>query len=82
MTDVQLAEPAQLPPHIVQVEHPGLVDPQPHVGGQPGDGVVAGGRGELAAGDQFLAPPGEQLLDLSAGRRDAQLRIAPTRAAG
>ena len=28
VTDIQLPEPAQLPPHVVQVEHPGLVDPQ------------------------------------------------------
>ena len=41
----------------------------------PGDRVVAGGRGELAAGDQRLAPPGEHLLHLVGGRRDTQLRI-------
>ena len=35
MADVELAEPAQFPPHVVQVEHPGLVDPQADVGGQP-----------------------------------------------
>ena len=32
VTDIQLAEPAQLPPHIIQIEHAGLVDPQPHIG--------------------------------------------------
>ena len=75
VADVELAEPAQFPPDVVQVQHPGLVDPQADVGGQPGGRVVAGGRGELAAGGQFPAPPGEQLVDLRLGRRDAQLRI-------
>jgi len=75
VADVQLAEPAQLPPHVVQVQHPGLVDPQADVGGQPGGRVVTGRRGELAAGGQFPAPPGEQLLDLRLSRRDAQLRV-------
>ena len=73
--DVELAEPAQLPPHVVQVQHAGLVDPQADVGRQPGGGVVPGGRGELAAGRQLPAPPGEQLLDLLLGRRHAQLRV-------
>jgi len=40
VADVQLAEPAQLPAHVVQVEHAGLVDPQADVGLQPGGGVV------------------------------------------
>jgi hypothetical protein len=31
---------------------------------QPGDGIVAGGRGELAAGSQLLPAPRGQLLDL------------------
>jgi hypothetical protein len=75
VADVQLAEPAQLPPHVVQVQHPGLVDPQADVGGQPGGRVVPGRRGELAAGGQFRAPPGEQLLDFRLSRRDAQLRV-------
>ncbi len=74
MADVQLAEPAQLPPHVVQVQHPGLVDPQPHICRQPGHHVVAGGRGELAARSQLLPPPGEQLPDLRLSRRHAQLR--------
>ncbi|WP_406498479.1 hypothetical protein [Streptomyces sp. NBC_00846] len=52
-----------------------LVDPQPHVGRQPGNGIVACGRAELAAGDEFLAPSGEQLLDLGFAGRDAQLRF-------
>ncbi len=74
MADVQLAEPAQLPPHVIQVQHAGLVDPQADVGRQPGGGVVAGGRGEFAAGDQLAAPPGEQLLHLGLRGRHPQLR--------
>jgi hypothetical protein len=71
VADVQLAEPAQLPAHVVQVEHADLVDPQAHVGLQPRGLVVPRGRDELAAGGQFLAPTGEQQLDLRLGRRDA-----------
>jgi hypothetical protein len=37
--------------------------------------VVAGGRGELAATGQVLAPAGEQLVNLGGGRRVAQLRL-------
>jgi hypothetical protein len=73
--DVELADPAQLPAHIVQVEHPGLVDPQTYVGGQPGDGVVARGRAELATAGQLCSPPSEQRLDLDLGRRDPRLRV-------
>lgn len=73
MADVQLAEPAQLPAHVVEVEHPRFVDPQADIRGQPGDRVVAGRRCELAAGGQFLVPPGEQLLDLGFRWRDPQL---------
>src|SRR4051812_23624993 len=43
--------------------------------GQPGDRVIPGGPGELAAGGQLLTPPGEQLLDLGLGRRDPKLRF-------
>jgi hypothetical protein len=50
VADVELAEPAELPSHVVQVEHADLVDPQADVGLQPGGGVVPGGRGELPAG--------------------------------
>jgi hypothetical protein len=75
VADVKLAEPAQLPPHVIQVEHPRLVDPQADICGQASDGVVARGRGELAAGGQLPAPPGEQLLHLLDGRRDAQLCV-------
>jgi hypothetical protein len=67
VADVQLAEPAQLPAHVVQVEHADLVDPQ-------ADGLQPRGRDELAEGGQFLAPTGEQPLDLRLGRRDAYLR--------
>ncbi len=51
------AEPAQLPAHVVQVEHADLVDPQADVGLQPGGGVVPGGQGELPAGGQLPPPP-------------------------
>lgn len=47
---------------------------KPHIRRQPGDRVVAGGRGELAAGRQLLTPPGEQLLHLRLHWRHAQLR--------
>ncbi|MER5324946.1 hypothetical protein [Streptosporangium roseum] len=73
MTNVELAESAQIPAHIVQVQHPGLVDPQSDVCRESRDRVVARGRGELAAGRQFLAPSGEQLLDLFLRGRDAEL---------
>jgi len=71
VADVQLAEPAQLPAHVVQVEHADLVDPQADVGLQPRGRVVPRGRDELAAGGQFLAPTGELPLDLRPARRDA-----------
>jgi hypothetical protein len=71
--DQRHSEPAQLPAHVVQVEHADLVDPQAD-GLQPRGRVVPRGRDELAAGGQFLAPTGEQPLDLSLGRRDAYLR--------
>ena len=66
---------AQPGANVVQVEHAGLVDPQPDVGREPGDRVVARGRAEFAAGDQLLPPPGEQPLDLGFSWRDAQLRF-------
>ncbi|MFC5958373.1 hypothetical protein ACFP51_29195 [Streptomyces pratens] len=75
MPDVELAEPAQLPTDVVQVEHPCLVDPQPHVRRQPGHRVVAGGRTELAADHQLLTPSGEQRLNLRFAGRDPQLRF-------
>jgi hypothetical protein len=43
-----------------------------------GADVVAGGRGELAARDQLLAPPGEQFRDLGFGRRDPQRGLLAT----
>jgi hypothetical protein len=49
VADVQLAEPAQLPAHVVQVEHADLVDPQADVGLQPPGRVVPRGRDEPAA---------------------------------
>ncbi len=75
VADVELAEPAQLPADVVEVEHPDLVDAQPDVGRQPRGGVVASGRGELAARGELPAPPCEQLLDLGLGRRYPQLRV-------
>ena len=77
VTDVQLPEPAQLPPHVRQVQAPGLVHPQPHLGHQPGRRVVPGRRGELPARRQLLPPPGEQPLDLARVRRDPQRRPLP-----
>src|SRR5215469_575429 len=71
VADVQLAEPAQLPAHVVQVEHADLVDPQADVGLQPRGRVVPRGRDELAAGGEFLEPTGELPLDLRPARRDA-----------
>jgi hypothetical protein len=61
--------------HVVQVEHADLVDPQADVVLQPGGGVAPGGRGELPASGQLLAPPGEQPVDLRRRRRDPQLRL-------
>ena len=70
--DMQLAQRAQLPPHVIQGEVPGLIDPQPGIGHQPGRRVVAGRGRELPAGRQLLRPPGEQRLDLGLQGRDAQ----------
>lgn len=53
---------------LVQVEHPRLVDSQANAGGQAGDGVVAGGRHELAADHNVLAPPGEQQSSVRGAR--------------
>ena len=47
VTDVELAEPPSSHRTSSRSSIRGLLDPQPHVG-----------RGELAAGDQLLAPPG------------------------
>ena len=66
MADVELTEAAQIPLDVVQVELAGLVDPQPDLRHQPGRGIVAGGRRELPARRQLLAPPREQLPDLPA----------------
>jgi hypothetical protein len=60
VADVQLAEPAQLPAHVIQVERADLIDPQADAGLQPRGRAVPRGRDELAAGGQFLASPGEQ----------------------
>src|ERR1035437_210032 len=70
VTHVEFPEPAQLPQHVVQVQHPCFVDPQAHVGRESGDGIVPRHRGELAGGHQLLAPAGEELLDLLLGRWD------------
>src|SRR5664280_1429795 len=75
MTDVQLAESAQVPLDVGQVEFAHLVDPQPDLGHQPAGGVVAGGRRELPAGRQLFAPPGEQVVHLAGGGRDPQLGL-------
>ena len=56
VADVQLAEPAQLPAHVVQVQHADLVDPQADVGRQPGDRVVAGGGANLRQVDTRSGP--------------------------
>src|SRR5664280_1358703 len=77
MTDVQLAESAQVPLDVGQVEFAHLVDPQPDLGHQPAGGVVAGGRRELPAGRQLFAPPGEQVVHLAGGGRDPQLGLLP-----
>jgi hypothetical protein len=75
MADVELAKPTQLPAHVIQIEHPGLVDPQPNIRGQSGHGVVARRRAELAAGGQASAPPGKQRLDLGLRGRDTKLWV-------
>ena len=78
--DVQLAEPAQVPLHVGEIEVADLVHAQPDIGHQPGRRVTAGGRGELPAGRQFRPPPGEQHAYLHRRRRDPQRR--PARAPG
>lgn len=55
--DIQCPEPAQLPPHVVQIQYPGFVDTRPDIGDQPGHRIVAGGRGELTTGDQLPRQP-------------------------
>jgi hypothetical protein len=80
VADVQLAEPAQLPAHVVQVEHADLVDPQADVGLQPRGRVVPRGRDELAAGGQFRLPgrPAAAPADERAPSR-ARLPLLPIR---
>lgn len=75
VADVELAEAAQLPLDVRQIELASLADPQPDLGHQLGSGVVPGGRGELPAGRQLAAPSGEQRLDLRPGRRNPQCRV-------
>jgi len=75
VTDVQLPEPAQLPPHVGQVQAASLVHPQPDLGHQPRGRVVPRRRGELPARRQFLPPSREQLLHLPRLRRDPQRRL-------
>jgi hypothetical protein len=76
VTDVKLAEPAQVPADVVQVQHAGLVDPQPDLRHQPCRRVVPGGRRELPARRELFPPAREQLLDLAGLRRDPQRRPA------
>jgi hypothetical protein len=76
VADVPLAEPAQLPLHVRQVQAAGLVHPQPCLGHQPGRRVVPRGRGEFPAGRQVGPPPGEQDRDLPGRRRDPQRGLA------
>lgn len=75
VTDVQLAEAAQIPLAVGQVEFAGFVHAQPDLGHQSAGGVVAGGWGELPAARQVLPPPGEQPIHLLDGGRDAQLAL-------
>ncbi len=81
MADVELAEPAQLPPHVVQVQHPGLVDPQPHVGRQPGDRVVAAAGANLRHGDSSSRHPANS-CSTSASTGGTRSCGRPKRAAG
>ena len=78
--DVQLAEPAQVPFHVSQIQVADFVDAQPDIGHQPGRRIAAGGRRELPAGRQLRPPPGEQHAHLHRRRRDPQRGAA--RAAG
>src|SRR5258707_12753188 len=71
VADVQLAEPAQLPAHVVQVEHADLVDPQADAGLQPRGRVVPRGRDELAAGVRFPVPTRGAARTLLPGPRRA-----------
>lgn len=64
MAHIELAEATQLPPHIVEIEHPQFIDPQAHIGGQPGHDVVAHRWRELPGGRDVRAPGVEQSLDL------------------
>src|ERR1039458_6507293 len=75
--DVQLAEQAQVPLDVGEVELACLVDPQPDVGHQSARAVVPGGGGELPAGRELLAPPGEQPGGLLGRRRDPQHGLLP-----
>jgi hypothetical protein len=77
VTDMELAEPAQVPLDVGQVELAGLIDPQPDLRQQTAGGVVAGGRGELPAGRQFFAPSGEQPAHLVGGGRDPEPGLLP-----
>ena len=74
--DVQLAEPAQVPLHVGEIEVTDLVHAQPDLGHQPGRRIAAGSRRELPAGRQLRPPPTEQHAHLPRRRRDPQRRPA------
>jgi len=77
--DVQLAERADVPLDVVQVERACLVDPQSDLADQAGAGVVAGGDRELAGGARLVPPAVEQLLDLRLLGGMRRLSAAPAR---
>ncbi|WP_328981031.1 MULTISPECIES: hypothetical protein [Streptomyces] len=75
VADVELAEAAQVPLDVAQVEAASLAHPQADLGHQLRGGIVPGGRGELPAGRQLAAPAREQRPDLRLTRRDPQLSV-------
>jgi hypothetical protein len=68
VADVQLAEPAQLPAHVVQVEHAELVDPQADVGLQPWGNNTDGqlGNGTTTNSDVPVAVTGMSAVKIVA----------------
>ncbi|MER6733141.1 hypothetical protein ABT315_12170 [Streptomyces puniciscabiei] len=72
---MELAEAAQVPLEVVQIEPACLAHPQADLGQQLRGGVVPRGRSELSARGQLTTPAGEERSDLWLTRRDPQLGV-------
>lgn len=69
---LSVPKPAQLPPHVIQVEHPRLVDPQADICGQASDGVLRAAGANLASSPRH---PANSCSTSSTVGGDTQLRV-------